>query len=380
MKKVELIATATFGLEAIVKREVIDLGFEDIKTDNAMVTFKGDLSSIPKANLWLRCADRVLLKLGEFNATTFDQLFEQTKALPWEEWIPEDGKFTVTGKSINSKLFSVPDCQSIVKKAIVEKLKKKYNVTWFSETGPEYTVQVSLLKDKAILTIDTSGTGLHKRGYRENSVQAPIKETLAAALVKLSFWNKDRLLLDPFCGSGTLPIEAAMIGRNIAPGLNRSFASEKWSIFKPEIWKNARVDALKSIDQNVQLKIKGTDIDPEAIEIAKENAFEAGVDDCIEFDQKPLGELDFKDEYGVIICNPPYGERLSEVEEVEKLYTSMGNYFENLNTWSKYIITSFEEFENFYGKKADKKRKLYNGRIKVDYYQYFGPRPPKSIT
>ena len=379
MDNIKLIATSTFGLEAVVKREVLDLGFKNVQTDNAMITFEGDLSSIPKANLWLRSADRVLLKLGEFKALTFEELFEQTKSLPWEQWISQDGKFTVTGKSVKSKLFSVSDCQAIVKKAVVEKLKTKYKVEWFTETGPEFTIQVSLLNDIATLTIDTSGDGLHKRGYRERSVQAPIKETLAAALIMLSYWRKDRVLLDVFCGSGTIPIEAALIGKNIAPGLNRKFASESWPILGADLWKRERVSALQAIDQNVNLKIYGWDIDEEAIEIAKDNAYEAGVDDCIEFEAKELSSIDIKDNYGVIICNPPYGERLSQLSEVENLYKEMGKNFSKLDTWSKYIITSYEDFERLYGKKADKKRKLYNGRIKVDYFQYFGPRPPREL-
>lgn len=379
MDNIKLIATSTFGLEAVVKREVLDLGFKNVQTDNAMITFEGDLSSIPKANLWLRSADRVLLKLGEFKALTFEELFEQTKSLPWEQWISQDGKFTVTGKSVKSKLFSVSDCQAIVKKAVVEKLKTKYKVEWFTETGPEFTIQVSLLNDIATLTIDTSGDGLHKRGYRERSVQAPIKETLAAALIMLSYWRKDRVLLDVFCGSGTIPIEAALIGKNIAPGLNRKFASESWPILGADLWKRERVSALQAIDQNVNLKIYGWDIDEEAIEIAKDNAYEAGVDDCIEFEAKELSSIDIKDNYGVIICNPPYGERLSQLSEVENLYKKMGKNFSKLDTWSKYIITSYEDFERLYGKKADKKRKLYNGRIKVDYFQYFGPRPPREL-
>ncbi|WP_129598003.1 THUMP domain-containing class I SAM-dependent RNA methyltransferase [Anaerophilus nitritogenes] len=375
MKQIELIATSTFGLEAVVKREILNLGFEDIQVEDAKITFKGDLSSIPKANLWLRSADRVLLKLGDFKALSFEELFEKTKALPWDEWIPQNGKFTVTGKSVKSKLFSVPDCQSIVKKAVVEKLKSKYHIDWFEETGPEYTIQVSILKDIATLTIDTSGSALHKRGYRVETVKAPIKETLAAAMIMLSFWNKDRILVDPFCGSGTIPIEAAMIGKNIAPGLNRSFVSEEWPILGKDLWKQERVKALKSIDQNVKLKIYASDINEKAIDAAKENAFEAGVDDCIYFETKDFVRFHSPKEYGVILCNPPYGERLNEIPEVEQMYKEMGRVFNKVPTWSKYILTSYEDFEKLYGKKADKKRKLYNGRIKVDYYQYYGPRP-----
>ncbi len=376
MREIELIATTTFGLEAIVKREILDLGFNDISVENGKVTFKADLSGIPKTNLWLRSADRVFLKLGEFKALSFEDLFEKTKSLPWDKWIPQDGKFTVKGKSIKSKLFSVPDCQAIVKKAVVEKLKLKYDTEWFEETGAEYTIQVALLKDIATLTIDTSGVGLHKRGYRVESVEAPIKETLAAAMVNLSFWNKDRSLYDMFCGSGTIPIEAALIGKNIAPGLNRTFASEEWPIIGKKLWKEARENAINSIDQETKLKIYGSDIDTSAIVIAKENAIKAGVGDCITFERKDFKQVDTTEDYGVIISNPPYGERLDEIKEVRVLYKNMGVIFNKLETWSKYIITSHEDFEKLYGKNADRKRKLYNGRIKVDYFQYYGPRPP----
>ncbi|WP_427339362.1 THUMP domain-containing class I SAM-dependent RNA methyltransferase [Caloranaerobacter sp. DY30410] len=378
MPKIELIATTTFGLESVVKREVQNLGYTDIKVENGKVMFTADESAIPKANIWLRSADRVLLKMGEFKALTFEELFEKTKALPWEEWITEDGEFTVTGKSVKSKLFSVSDCQAIVKKAVVEKLKTKYKTEWFKETGPKFTIQVSLLKDIATLTIDTSGDGLHKRGYRVNQVEAPLKETLAAALIQLSYWNQDRILLDPFCGSGTIPIEAAMIGKNIAPGLQRSFASEQWPRIGKKLWKDARVEALKSIRQDVKLNILASDINKEAIEIAKENAFEAGVDDCIKFSVMNATEINIKDKYGVIICNPPYGERLGEENEVNKLYKRLGKTFSKLDTWSIYVLTSNEKFEKLFGRKADKKRKLYNGRIKVDYYQFYGPKPPKN--
>lgn len=377
MKEIELIATCAAGIEAMVKREVLNLGFKDIMTENGKVTFKGDLSSIAKANIHLRCADRVLLKMGEFEALSFEELFEKTKALPWDEWITVDGKFTVLGKSVKSKLFSISDCQAIVKKAVVEKLKSKYNVEWFKETGPEYTIQVSLLKDIATLTIDTSGTALHKRGYRERIVTAPIKETLASAMIMISYWNKTKPLLDCFCGSGTIPIEAALIGKNIAPGLNRSFASQEWPIIDKSIWKEEKRIALQAIDQDVNLKIYASDIDAEAMELAKENAFEAGVDDCIEFSVCDFKDVKIKEDYGVIISNPPYGERISEKKEVENLYRDLGKTFKNYPTWSKYFITSIEEFEKFYGKKANKKRKLYNGNIKVDYYQFFGLKPPK---
>lgn len=375
MANLELIATATFGLEAVVKRELINLGYTDLKVDNGKVTFKGTEKDIPKANIWLRTADRVLLKMGEFKALTFDELFEKTKALPWEEWIPVDGNFVVEGKSKDSKLFSISDCQRIVEKAIVEKLKTKYDVTWFQKTGPKYTVEVALLKDMATLTIDTSGEGLHKRGYRSRQGEAPIKETLAAAMVLLSYWNKDRVLFDPFCGSGTIPIEAAMIGKNMAPGIDRSFASEKWPRIKKEYWTEARREALKAIDTKSKLHILGCDIDKKAILRARDNAANFGLEDDIVFFNKDFREVELKNEYGVVITNPPYGKRIGEKKEVEKLYKDLDAKFRELDTWSVYVITSDEDFEKHYGKKANKKRKLYNGRIKVDYYQYYGPKP-----
>lgn len=375
MTNIELIATSTFGLESVVRREVEHLGYKDIKVENGKVTFSCDESAIPKANLWLRTADRVLLKMGEFKALSFEELFQKTKSLPWEEWITEDGEFTVTGKSVNSKLYSVPDCQAIVKKAVVEKLKEKYKTEWFKESGAKFTIQVSILKDIATLTIDTSGEGLHKRGYRVKNVEAPIKETLAAAIVNLSFWNPNRVLLDPFCGSGTIPIEAAMIGKNIAPGLQRSFASEQWPRIGRDLWKKAKQEAFKAINQDIDMEIYASDINPKAVEAAMENAYEAGVDDLIKFKISDATQVDIKKDYGVIICNPPYGERLGDKREVEDLYRKMGKVFKKLDTWSIYVITSNENFEKLYGKKADKKRKLYNGRIKVDYYQYYGPKP-----
>lgn len=379
MEKIEFIATATFGLEEMVKLEIKKLGYENIRVENGRVTFEGDVSAIPKTNLWLRTADRVLIKMGEFEAKTFDELFEKTKALPWESWIPENGRFPVDGKSVKSTLFSVSDCQAIVKKAIVERLKSKYEIEWFQEDGPEYSVEVALLKDVVTLTIDTSGLGLHKRGYREKANEAPLKETLAAAMVMVSRWREDRVLIDPFCGSGTIAIEAAMIGKNIAPGLERNFVSERWPRVPENLWKEARVEALKVIRQDVDIQIMASDIDKRAIQIAEENAYKAGVDDCIQFRVQDMARIRSEEQYGYIICNPPYGERLGERPEVEGLYKRMGQVFSKFSTWSVYVITSHEEFENFYGKKASKKRKLYNGRIKVDYYQFFGPKPPKEM-
>ncbi|NLJ77906.1 MAG: class I SAM-dependent RNA methyltransferase [Tissierellia bacterium] len=379
MEGIELIATATFGLESVVKRELESLGYTDLITENGKVTFKATERDIPITNLWLRSADRILLKVGEFKATTFEELFEGTRALPWDEWIEEDGEFIVEGRSVNSKLYSISDSQAIVKKAIVEKMKTRYDTDWFEETGARFTVEVSLLKDIATLTIDTSGVGLHKRGYRSHDVAAPLKETLAAALVQLSYWNKDRLLWDPFCGSGTIAIEAAMIGRNIAPGLNRNFASEEWDRIKREYWHDARREAWDMMHRDCELNILASDIDRRAIEVAKGNAYNIGLEDDIEFRVGDVRDLRADEEYGVIICNPPYGERMGEKQAIDRLYRDMGGVFKDLDTYSIYALTSEEGFEALYGRKADRKRKLYNGRIRVDYYQYYGPRPPRSI-
>ncbi len=378
MSELNLIASTTFGLEAVVKREVTRLGFQNVKTFDGRVEFTGSPRDIARANLWLRCAGRVWLKIGEFKAVTFDELFEKTKALPWGDWIPLDGKFTVVGKSVKSTLFSVSDCQAIVKKAVVEKLKLKFNTSWFDETGAEYTIQVGILKDMVTLAIDTSGSGLHKRGYRENALDAPLKETLAAAMIELSYWRKDRILLDPFCGSGTIPIEAAMIARNIAPGLNRRFASEEWEQIGKDIWKEERKNAYSAIDYDCMPQIYGSDIDPDAILLAKENAEKAGVDDCITFETKASQDITLPGDYGCMIANPPYGERIGEVKEVEDMYRSLGATMNQNRTWSSYVITSMEYFEKLFGRTADAKRKLFNGRIKTDYYQFYGPRPPKK--
>lgn len=378
MDKLNFIATTTFGLEAVVKREIQKLGFENINVTDGAVGFSGNIDVIPKANINLRCADRILLVMGKFEARTFDELFEQTKALPWDEWIPKDGKFIITGKSIKSTLFSVPDCQSIVEKAVVEKLKQKYNVNWFEKTGAEYKIQVALLKDTATLTIDTTGAALHKRGYRDSAVIAPLKETLAAAMIDLSFWKKDRIFLDPTCGSGTIPIEAALIAKNISPGLSRKFASEEWENISTEYWKEARKEAYSKINVDFRPTIYASDIDDKAIEMAKHNAKNAGVDDCIRFSNTALKDIKLPEDYGVCICNPPYAERMGELREVEQLYKDMGKIFRANKTWSFYVITSHEKFEDLYGKTADKKRKLFNGNVKIDYYQYFGTRPPKK--
>ncbi|MCF7925770.1 MAG: class I SAM-dependent RNA methyltransferase [Candidatus Izimaplasma sp.] len=375
MQEYECIATTSFGLEAVCKREIIELGFKIKKTENGKITFFCDKAGIAKANLWLRSADRVLLKMGEFNATTFDQLFDQINQISWHSVIDKDGKFTVLAKSVKSKLFSKSDIQAIVKKAIVEEMKTHYNTNWFEESGAPFTVLVSILKDKATVTLDTSGDGLHKRGYRVRSVKAPLKETLAAALVLLSFWDKSRVLYDPFCGSGTIPIEAAMLGLNIAPGLNRDFASKHWKWMGKDIWKEAIREAFKAIDQDIKLNIYASDLNADSVEAAKANAFEAGVDEHIQFDTVDARKQSYNEPYGIIITNPPYGERLLSIKSANQLYEDLGNIYPKLESYSIYIISANKEFEAVYGKTSNKRRKLYNGRIETWFYQYYGPKP-----
>lgn len=380
MNKIKLAAVCAFGLEAVVKRELQNLGFEKTITDNGWIYFDADIKDIPVVNINLRSADRIMLVLGQFKAITYEELFDKTYELPWEEWITEDGVFTVKGKSLKSTLFSISDCQSIVKKAIVEKLKSKYHTDWFTEQGAEFTVQISIVKDLATLTIDTTGAreGLFKRGYREKSMVAPLKETLAAALIQLSYWNKDRLLLDPMCGSGTIPIEAALIGRNIAPGIDRTFASEKWPKIPSDMWKRARIEAKKKIDFNSDIIIYASDVSEKAIKIAEENAYKAGVDDCIKFEVNDINNIKKPSDYGILITNPPYGDRIGKKEGIKKIHKALGDKFGKDKTWSSYIITSNVDFESQFGRKADRKRKLFNGDIKVNYYQFYGERPKIS--
>lgn len=381
LAKYTLIATAAMGIEALVAREIKSLGFEDVVVENGRVLFKADEAGIVKANLWLRTADRVKLRVGEFKATSFDELFEKTKALPWHMFIPRNGQFPVSGKSHKSKLFSVSDCQAIVKKAIVDKLKTIQNIQgMLIEDGPLFRVEVSILKDIVTLTIDTTGReGLHKRGYRVDQGEAPLKETLAASLVLLTNWNADLPFVDPFCGSGTIPIEAALIGHNIAPGSFRSFASEDWHWIGKKRWNEARQEADDLANYDQKLEIIGSDIDHRMINVSKANADEVGLSDSIAFKQMQVKDFTTKSEYGYVVTNPPYGERLNDRPYVEKLYSDMGNVFTKLDTWSVYLLTSHEGFEQFYGKPATKKRKLFNGFIKTDYYQYFGKRPPRRI-
>jgi putative N6-adenine-specific DNA methylase len=376
-----LIATAAFGLETVVKDEVRRLGFADIAARDGKIEFspaedQSLAEAVARANLWLRSADRVLIKMGEFEALTFDGLFESVKALPWGDWIEVDGQFTVTAKSVRSGLFSVSDIQSIVKKAVVEKLRTKYHVEWFKETGAEYTIQAALLKDICTITIDTTGAknGLHKRGYRERSNEAPMKETMAAALVQLARYkatNAERkAFLDPCCGSGTIAIEAAMIAKNIAPGLGRKFAAEKWTCLPAEAWKSARSAAYSAMLTDAQPKIYASDISREAIELARENAELAGVDDCIEFSCTGVRELILPTTSGICVVNPPYGERLGAIQAAEILYKDLGRLFARAR-WNVYVITPDEFFETAYGRRAKAKRKLFNGMIKVDLFQYF---------
>ncbi len=376
--KYELIATSAMGLEALVAKEVRELGYE-CEVENSRITFKGDELAIARSNMWLRTADRVKIKAGEFKAYTFDELFEKTKAIPWEQFLPENAEFPVSGKSQKSKLFSVSDCQAIVKKAIVERLRTHYKKTsWFEENGPLFKIEVALVKDVATLTIDTSGSGLHKRGYRIAQGEAPLKETLAAALVMLTNWTPDRPFADPFCGSGTIAIEAALMGQNIAPGFNREFVSEDWDWIPASIWDQVRAEAEDLAKYDQPLDIIGSDIDHRMVKISEENAFEAGLGDLVSFKQMRVQDFNPKKEYGVIVSNPPYGERLGEKKAVEQMYKEMGQVLIPHDTWSVYIMTSNEEFEKFYGKPATKKRKLFNGFIRTDYYQYWGKRPPRE--
>lgn len=375
MSKIKLAAVSAAGLEAVVKRELQDLGYKT-QVDNGWVYFDCEIKDIPIVNINLRSSDRVMLVLGKFNAYSFEELFEKSYKLPWEEWISKKGKFDVKGRSIKSKLYSVPDCQSIVKKSVVEKLKDKYEVEWFEEEGAEFTIQLIIRKDEVTLAIDTTGAreGLFKRGYRENSIESPIKETMAAAMIKLSFWRDDRLLMDPMCGSGTIPIEAALIGINKAPGLERNFASENWNVIPEKYWQEAREDARSRIEKNKKLKIKGSDISEKAVRIAKSNAEKAGVLEYIDFEVKDVKNIKLPEKYGILITNPPYGERIGEDKEVIEILKSIGRIFGKDDTWSNYIITPESSFESLYGQKASRKRKLYNGNIRVDYYQYYGKK------
>ena len=378
MADFELIAPCHFGMEAVLKREIQKLGYDILKVEDGKVTFAGDEAAIVRANIFLRTTERILIKIGSFKATTFDELFEGTKALPWEQFIPEDGKFWVAkATSIKSKLFSPSDIQSIMKKAMVDRLKKKYNVNWFPEDGASFPLRVTIMKDVVTVGLDTAGDSLHKRGYRQATVKAPITETLAAALIMLTPWKWDRILVDPFCGSGTFPIEAAMIGANIAPGMNRSFSAEDWMHLIPKkAWYDAANEAEDQIRRDIEMDIQGYDIDPGAIKAAMENARLAEVDHLIHFQQRPVSQLSHRKKYGFVITNPPYGKRLEEEEDMPALYREIGEAFSHLDSWSFYLITAFDQAERYLGRKADKNRKIYNGMMKTYFYQYMGPKPP----
>ena len=380
MNKLELIVPCHFGLEAVLKREIQDLGYEIADVQDGRVSFFGDEAAVCRANIFLRTAERVLVKAGQFKAVTFDELFEKTKALPWEEYIPKDGKFWVTkAASVKSKLFSPSDIQSIMKKAMVKRLQDKYHIEWFKEDGAPYPVRVFLMKDMVTVGIDTSGVSLHKRGYREVSGKAPITETLAAALIMLTPWNRDRVLVDPFCGSGTFPIEAAMMAAHIAPGMNRSFTAEEWTGLIPKkCWYEAADEASSQVEDTIEPDIQGYDADSSVIKIARRNAQEAGVDHLIHFQERDVKELRHPKKYGFIITNPPYGERLEDKKDLPALYRAFGESFKALDSWSAYMITSYEEAERYFGRKADKNRKIYNGMLKTYFYQFLGPKPPRK--
>ena len=380
METIQLVAPCHFGMEAVLKREIYDLGYDITKVEDGRVTFEGDLETICRSNIFLRTAERVMVQIGRFRATTFDELYENMKDLPWEDWIPQDGKFWVKkASSVKSKLFSASDIQSICKKAMVDRLKMTYHTDWFKEDGASFPVRIFLLKDEVTVALDTTGGPLHKRGYRTWTSKAPISETLAAALIMLTPWRADRILVDPFCGSGTFLIEAAMMAANIAPGMNRSFTAEAWTHLIPkQMWYDVVEEAEEMVDTDISCDLQGYDIDPDMIRIARANAKQAGVDHLIHFQQRDVADLKHSKKYGFIITNPPYGERLEDKKDLPALYTTIGQVYRDLDAWSMYLITSYEEAERYIGRKADKNRKLYNGMIRTYFYQFMGPKPPKK--
>ena len=380
MKTYEIMVPFHFGFEAVLKREIYDLGYEVTQVEDGRITFLGDAEALCRGNIFLRTTERVLLKVGRFKAETFEELFQGIKSLPWEEFIPADGKFWVTkASSIKSKLFSPSDIQRVAKKAMVERLKGEYDLEWFSEEGASYPVRIFLLKDEVIVTLDTTGESLHKRGYRYLASKAPLTETLAAALILLTPWQKDRILVDPFCGSGTFPIEAAMIAAGIAPGMNRHFLSEAWENLIPkELWRDCFQEAEEMVNKDITTDIQGYDIDGDIIKAARENAKRAGVENLIHFQQRDVSDLHHPKKYGFVITNPPYGERLEEKEVLPELYAKIGQAYKGLDSWSMYMITSYEDAEKYIGRKADKNRKIYNGMLKTYFYQFLGPKPPKK--
>ena len=380
MTDLTLIATTAFGLETVVKRELLAMGFDDVRASEGRVQFAAKITDIPRANLWLRSADRVLVKLGAFEARTFDDLFEGVRALPWEDWIPANGRFPVLGKGIKSQLGSYRAIQSIAKKAVVERLRQAHHVETLPETGPEYVIRVSIYKDRVLAALDATGPGLHKRGYRQQTGVAPLRETLAAALVQLSFWRPHRLLIDPMCGSGTIPIEAAMMGRNIAPGLHRAFAAETWPVIPASAWYLAREEARAAIRKDAHLRILGYDIDPAMIAMARANARRAGVEDAIHFEQKDIRDLWIDQQYGILISNFPYGVKLSDYRELNDIYIAFNKIFRKKRGWSIYVLTADRMFPRYFKRgRPDRTRKLFNANIQVTYYQYFGERPPENI-
>ena len=380
MRKFELIAPCHFGLEAVLKREIDRLGYDITEVADGRVTFQGDEEALCRANLFLRTAERILIKIGSFHAESFEDLFQGTKALPWEDYIPKDGKFWVAkAASVKSKLFSPSDIQSIMKKAMVERLKGIYHLNWFSEEGADFPVRVFLMKDEVTVGLDSTGDSLHKRGYRKLVAQAPIAENLAAALIMLTPWNRDRILVDPFCGSGTFPIEAAMMAANMAPGMNRGFTAERWQhVVGKAQWQDVREEARDLVDLSVVPDIQGYDIDDKMVSIARENARMAGVDGLIHFQRRDVANLSHPKKYGFLITNPPYGERLHDKEQMPELYRTIGERFRSLDSWSMYLISAYENAEQYIGRKADKNRKIYNGMMKAYFYQYMGPKPPRT--
>nr|WP_300818812.1 class I SAM-dependent RNA methyltransferase [uncultured Acetatifactor sp.] len=380
MRKFELIVPCHFGIEAVLKREIDDLGYDISEVVDGRVTFLGDEEALCRANIFLRSAERVLIKIGSFHAESFEELFEGTKALPWEEYIPEDGRFWVTkAASVKSRLFSPSDIQSVMKKAMVERLKGIYHVNWFQEDGAEFPIRVFLMKDQVTVGLDSTGVSLHKRGYRKLVAQAPIAENLAAAMIKLTPWNGERVLVDPFCGSGTIPIEAAMMAANIAPGMERDFTAEDWRhIVDKGRWQDAQEEAEDLVNLEIETDIQGYDIDDHMVEIARENAKRAGVEKLIHFQRRDVAQLSHPKKYGFIITNPPYGERLRDKEEMPGLYRTIGERFRLLDTWSMYLISAYEGAERDIGRKADRNRKIYNGMMKAYYYQFLGPKPPRA--
>lgn len=378
MEKFELIAPCHFGLEVVMKREILDLGYEVSQVEDGRVTFIGDAEAVCRANIFLRTTERILLKVGSFKAETFEELFQGTRVIPWEQYIPRDGKFWVAKASpIKSRLFSPSDIQSIMKKAMVERMKGAYGITWFPEDGASYPLRVFLYKDVVTVAMDTSGDSLHKRGYRTLTSKAPITETLAAALLMLTPWKPDRILVDPFCGSGTFPIEAAMMAANMAPGMNREFLAEEWKNLIPKkCWYEAMDEANDLVKDDISVDIQGYDIDGEIVRAARANAAAAGVDHLIHFQQRPVSQLSHPKKYGFLITNPPYGERIEDKKNLPELYKTIGERFAALDSWSAYIITAYEDTERYFGRKADKNRKIYNGMMKTYFYQFMGPKPP----